>query len=116
MSEDLEQHATACVAWPHQRDDLPGKYEPIPWVYGEIVRHRTRSERVRILVNDQEVERGAREVLRRLGVDGWRVEFLPFAIDRVWLRDSAAIVVKDGAGRRAALDWGFNAWAKYDNW
>src|SRR5262249_40590658 len=116
MPAEWEPHEATWIAWPHQRDDWPGKFEPIRWVYGEIVRHLTRSERVRILVNDPEVEREAREVLRRVGVDGTRVDFLPFATDRTWLRDSAAIFVRDGQGRRAALDWRFNAWAKYDNW
>jgi agmatine deiminase len=34
----------------------------------------------------------------------------------VWTRDSAAIFLKNAEGRLAALDWHFNAWAKYDNW
>ena len=30
-------HARTWIAWPHQRDDWPCKFEPIPWVYAEIV-------------------------------------------------------------------------------
>ena len=36
--------------------------------------------------------------------------------DRVWLRDSAPMGVLDADGHVVLLDWGFNAWAKYDNW
>src|SRR5262249_9415546 len=67
-------------------------------------------------VNDLAGERTARRHLRRGGIDLTRIDFLHFPTDRVWTRDSGAIFVKDAAGRRAALDWRFNAWAKYDNW
>jgi agmatine deiminase len=55
-------------------------------------------------------------MLSRAGVDLGRVRFLPFATDRVWLRDSAGIFVREGTGQRVVLDWHFNGWAKYDNW
>jgi agmatine deiminase len=116
MPAEWEPHRSTWIAWPHNRDDWPGKFGPIPWVFAEIVRHLHRGERVRILVQDREQRRRARGVLRRAGVDLSRIDFLPFPTDRVWLRDSAAILVKDGAGHLAALDWHFNAWAKYDNW
>jgi agmatine deiminase len=32
------------------------------------------------------------------------------------VRDSGPIFVRDAAGQKVALDWRFNAWAKYDNW
>jgi agmatine deiminase len=115
MPAEWEPHEATWIAWPHQRDDWPGRFEPIPWVYVEIVRRLHRSERVRIIALPAE-ETQAREMLSRWGVDLARVDFVPFATDRVWLRDSGAIFIRDGAGRRAALDWHFNAWAKYDNW
>ena len=46
---EWELHARTWIAWPHQRDDWPGKFGPIPWVYAEIVRHLHRSEEVGIL-------------------------------------------------------------------
>ena len=35
------------------RDDWPGRFAPIPWVYAEIVRKLSQVEKVRILVEDQ---------------------------------------------------------------
>jgi agmatine deiminase len=115
MPAEWEPHAATWVAWPHQRDDWPGKFEPVPWVYVEIVRKLVPGERVRVVALEAEATQ-ARDMLGRAGVDLSRVDFLPFATDRVWLRDSAAIFVKDRGGMRAALVWHFNAWAKYDNW
>ena len=52
MPAEWEPHAATWLAWPHEPRDWPGKLAPIPWVYGEVVRHLARGERVRILVND----------------------------------------------------------------
>jgi agmatine deiminase len=68
------------------------------------------------IVAQPDVEADARKKLTRAGVDLGRLEFLPFATNRGWLRDAGAMVVRDSSGRRAALDFRFNAWAKYDNW
>jgi agmatine deiminase len=115
MPAEWEPHAATWIAWPHQRDDWPGKFEPIPWVYVEIVRCLHRSERVRIVAREEEQSQ-ARAMLLRAGIDLTQIEFYSFATDRVWMRDSGGIFVKDGQGKRAILDWHFNAWAKYDNW
>jgi agmatine deiminase len=115
MPAESEPHEAVWIAWPHQRDDWPDRFEPIPWVYVEIVRLLHDSEEVRILALPEE-EIQARTMLSRAGVDLAKVRFFPFATDRVWTRDSAGIFVREGAGRRAILDWHFNAWAKYDNW
>ena len=47
-------------------------------------------------------------------LDRIRLHIVP--TDRVWLRDSAPIGVRDAANGVVLLDWKFNAWAKYDNW
>jgi agmatine deiminase len=46
--------------------------------------------------------------------DRVRLHIVP--TDRVWLRDSAPTGVIDPSGRVVLLNWGFNGWAKYDNW
>ena len=68
MPAEWEPHDATWIAWPHNRSDWPGKFEAIPWVYAEIVRHLSRSERVNILVNDEAAEAKAREVLVRANV------------------------------------------------
>jgi agmatine deiminase len=115
MPAEWEPHRATWIAWPHNPEDWPGKFEPVPWVYVEIVRLLSRSEPVCIVALPEE-ETQARLMLERAGVDPARVRFFPFPTDRVWLRDSGPIFVVDRQGRRAALDWHFNAWAKYDNW
>lgn len=115
MPAEWEPHEATWIAWPHNEDDWPGRFEPIPWVYGEIVRKLSQVERVRILMQNDEVEFNARKVLDKCCVNWEAVEFYPLQTDRVWARDFAPLFVKDAAGRIAAVKWRFNGWAKYEN-
>jgi agmatine deiminase len=132
MPAEWESHHATWIAWPHNRSDWPGKFEPIPWVYAEIVRHLARSERVNILVTDEAAEAKAREVLVRAavlpeqavepGTPAGNVEFVRIPTNRVWTRDYGPIFVKRKASKSdklpsvAATAWRFNAWAKYNDW
>ena len=62
MPAEWEPHEGTWIAWPHNEDDWPGRFEPIPWVYGEIVRKLADVERVHILVRDEELRESARAV------------------------------------------------------
>ncbi len=118
MPAEWAPHAATWIAWPHNPADWPGKFQPIPWVYCEIVRWLSLAEDVHILINDAAAEKRATQMLRRGGANLARLHFHPWRTDRIWLRDSGPIFVKgqDGTGRLALTDWRFNAWAKYDNW
>jgi agmatine deiminase len=116
MPAEWEAHDYTWIAWPHHRDDWPGKFEPIAWVYADIVFHLAQSERVRILVNTAVAERKAQQCLSRRGVDIGRVEFHCIRTDRVWARDFGPLCIRDATGVVGATHWGFNGWAKYDNW
>lgn len=113
MPAEWERHEATWLGWPKNKSDWPGKFQPIPWVYGEIVRHLSRSERVRILVDDEALEKSARKVLAKAGADLVKVEFLRIPTDRGWTRDSGPMTAWDADGKVVVNDWKFNAWAKY---
>ena len=115
MPAEWERHDATWIGWPHHEPDWPGKFEPIPWAYAEIVRALSRFERVEILCHDEQVAEQARHCLAQHDVppDGYRLHVQ--ATDRVWLRDSGATGVMRPDGSMAFVQWGFNAWAKYDN-
>jgi len=126
MPAEWEPHAATWLAWPHYHGDWPGKFEPIPWVYAEIIRNLARHERVELIVNDSKSARQARRALER--ADAWseNVCFHRWPTNRVWLRDSGCIFVNQYSGsgtqypakggKTIALKFRFNAWAKYPNW
>jgi agmatine deiminase len=132
MPAEWEPHEATWIAWPHNRSDWPGKFEAIPWVYAEIVRHLSRGERVQILVNDEGAEVKAREVLVKATVlpeaaagprkASGNISFVRIPTNRVWTRDYGPIFIKRKSSKAdklpsvAATAWRFNAWAKYNDW
>ncbi len=116
MPAEWEPHEATWIAWPHNRDDWPGRFAPIPWVYAEIVRKLARVERVRILVQGRAAEDAARRILRKADANLAAVEFFHAPTDRSWTRDYCPLFVKNRAGEVALTNWLFNAWAKYDDW
>lgn len=111
---EWEPHAATWIGWPHNLTDWPGKIEPIHWVYGEIVRKIAPGELVRIFVNSAKVQERAERVLRLVGVDLKRVQFLRLPTNRGWTRDTGPIFVKKK--ETAIVQFRFNAWAKYNDW
>ena len=142
MPAEWEPHEATWLAWPHYHDDWPGKFEPIPWVYTEIIRNLARHERVELIVNNAAAQRQARKLLDRANALSANVRFRRQPTNRSWLRDSGSIFVtqcleqkareghdfsradKDRKKTRAlapegqplALHFRFNAWAKYSNY
>jgi agmatine deiminase len=137
MPAEWEEHAATWLAWPHYHGDWPGKFEPIAWVYAEIIRNLARQERVELIVNNAAAARQARRVLERADAFSSNIRFHRWPTNRVWLRDSGCIFLKaqpglarpDSRGRLSpdesprpqrpdvlALKFRFNAWAKYSNW
>jgi agmatine deiminase len=146
MPSEWEPHAATWLAWPHNHDDWPGKFEPIPWVYAEIIRNLARHERVELIVNNARAQTQARKVLKQADALTPNIHFHRWPTNRVWTRDSGCIFLKKPHGggvhvgtaasavhaerseaadhRKAghlpsgplALKFRFNAWAKYPNW
>ncbi len=114
MPAEWEPHEATWIAWPHEASDWPGKFEAIPWVYGEVVRHLSRVERVRVLVADEQMRAGAEQVLTDSGAVLGNVDFFIQPTNRSWTRDYCPIFV-GRPGEVAATNWIFNGWAKYSN-
>ncbi len=95
MPAEWEPHASTWLAWPHYRGDWPGKFEPIPWVYAEIIRNLARHERVDLIVNNAASEKLAHKVLAKADALSKNIAFHRWPTDRVWTRDSGCTFVVD---------------------
>jgi agmatine deiminase len=94
MPAEWEPHAATWLAWPHYKLDWPGKFEPIPWVYAEIIRNLVRYERVELIVKDAAAENLARKTLKRAHAFNENVRFHRWPTNRVWTRDSGCAFVR----------------------
>jgi agmatine deiminase len=133
MPAEWEPHAATWLGWPHNASDWPGKFEVIPWVYGEMVRKISAGEKVNLIIRHQRDEAFARRVFKHVGVDLRKIRFVTHPTNRGWTRDTGPIFVKrkvrssgfSRSGNRlkaelqaetAIVHFHFNGWAKYDNW
>ena len=136
MPAEWAPHESTWLAWPHFRGDWPGKFDPLPWVYAEIIRNLTRHERVDLIVNNAESEKRARKTLKLAAALNQNIRFHRWPTNRVWTRDSGCSFVTHvrtdapvsppraesrGPAERSlatlqAIKWRFTAWAKYSNY
>ena len=115
MPAEWEPHRGTWLAWPHNADDWPGKFERIPGVFAKIVAALSRVERVRLIVSGAESRRAALDLSAEAGADVQAVDCFEAPTDRSWTRDFLPLFVKDVGGRVAAVKFRFDGWARYEN-
>jgi agmatine deiminase len=117
MPAEWEKHEATWLGWPHNASDWPGKFEIIPWVYGEMVRKISGGENIRLIVRHKADENFARRVFKHVGVDLRKIQFVTHPTNRGWTRDTGPVFVKRSLKSETAIvHFHFNGWAKYDNW
>ncbi len=116
LPAEWEKHEATWIGWPFNKEDWPGKFQPIQWVYGEIVRYISRAEKVRIIVASKKHQQKAEKVLKAVDANFENIEFFKLETDRNWLRDSGPQFVKDEKGNTVLIHFKFNGWAKYKNY
>ena len=113
MPPEWARHRATWLSWPHKEASWPGKFEPVPLIFADMVRELATGEEVRINVADAAAEVGVRELLRTRGVPHGNVFFHHNPTNDAWCRDHGPIFVQrmaDGRREEAIVDWGFNAW------
>jgi agmatine deiminase len=116
MPAEWEPHEATWLAWPHNSEDWPGKFQSIPWLYAEIVRLLAAHERVHLIVENAAMQRRVTGMLESAGANLNQVSFHRWPTDRSWTRDSGPIFIRNAKGEIAITNWRFSAWAKYSDW
>jgi agmatine deiminase len=126
MPPEWGPHQACYLAWPHNRDTWPGKFDVIPPIYAEMVAKIARFEPVRLAVTDaaqiEEVRAMVRDAARRTEKEV-RVPLQPSDVfhlptNDAWVRDHGPIFVSRRAtaapagANQIALDWRFNSWGE----
>jgi agmatine deiminase len=132
MPAEWEPHAATWFTWPRTDGiSFPGKYETVPPVYAELIKHLVKVEEVEINVWNAEMEDWVRGLLKKEKTPLKRVHFHHFPAYEPWCRDHGPIflmrdrclpLLGERAGARASqktktdlsdraiVDWGYNAW------
>lgn len=114
MPAEWEPHIATWFTWPRPEGiSFPDKYDTVPAVYAELIKHLVKVEEVHINVWNEEKEIVAREALRAFNTPLDRVHFHHFPAYEPWCRDHGPIFIvreQNGIRERAIVDWGYNAW------
>jgi agmatine deiminase len=104
---EWEPHAATWLAWPHNPATWPGKFEPIPAVWQELVRTLAQYEAVNILAGGESVRREAQSLVG----DVPNVTLYDIPTNDVWARDHGPMFLVGPPGLPLmVVDWEYNAW------
>ena len=115
LPAEWEPHQATLLCFPHNGNDWPGKYEVIQWAFIEIIRKVAEYERVLLVVKNESLQQKVHSMLQQAHANTKQVKFILQNTNRSWMRDSGPIVVQRSDGKREALQFRFNGWAKYPN-
>jgi agmatine deiminase len=110
MPAEWAPHRGTWLSWPHKEASWPGKFEPVPEIFAEMVRWLAPGEEVHINVRDIAMEREVRTLLAGRTVPLGNVTFHHHPTNDAWCRDHGPIFVHRPDGAEVILDWGYNAW------
>ncbi len=112
MPAEWEEHEATWLTWPKKADSWPGKIEKIPPVWINMMKGLLEGEKVRLLVDNQEMEAVVLHLVKEAKIDSKDLEIYIHETDDSWMRDSGAIFVKNEKSQSPiiGLNWEYNAW------
>jgi agmatine deiminase len=115
---EWEPHAATWLTWPWPDGcSFPDNYDKIQKVYASLIRTLIPHESVRLNVWDAEMECRIRDTLSDWDIPLDNVVLHHHPAYEPWCRDHGPVYLKDNAGNKAIVNWGYNAWGgKYPPW
>jgi len=105
------KHEATWLSWPHKEESWPGKLNSIYPIYAQFIKILSQGEKVRINVNSESMKLDALRWLNACQANLNAIEFFIHPSNDAWCRDHGpAFLVHQKTGRKAIIDWGYNAW------
>ncbi|HYR44302.1 MAG TPA: agmatine deiminase family protein [Terriglobia bacterium] len=118
MPAEWEPQEAIWLAWPHNRLTWPdGMLAEVERAYVEIIRALHTGQKIKLLVNNSEIQARIRSLLGREGVALPQIIFVPIPTEDSWIRDyGPTFVTNRGSQQLGMVKWIFNAWGnKYED-
>ena len=93
MPAEWEPHHGTIIAWPHNKNDWPGKFPTITYFFADFIRHLSQVENVYVLCNSDANLKRMQNMCQNENANMQNICALNIPSDRVWLRDSGPIFV-----------------------
>ena len=109
-------HRSTLLSWPCREDLFGPLMQAARAEWAEVARGIARFEPVTVVVDPAQVDEARALLSLELKGDGTtgdgaaRIDLLPIPLDDSWIRDNGPIFVRDGEGRVAAVQFGFDGW------
>ncbi len=104
---EWQPHAATWIAWPHNRDTWPNRFENIPATFEKLIRTLAEVEEVHVLGGPSDSPQIAIETFENTA----RVTVHPIETNDCWIRDFGPTFLLHSSGSElAAVDWVYNAW------
>lgn len=118
MPPEWALHKATWLSWPHRLETWPGKFDPIPAVFVEIISWLSSSENVHINVLNEAMEHEVYELLwnsrhQQIQID--RIFFHRIPTNDAWCRDHGPNFVFrsiNGTREKVIINWDYNAWGE----
>jgi len=109
---EWEPQAATWFSWPHNKETWPGKFDPIPGVFTNIVKTLAPYQHVNINVVDDTMSDDVRSRLLNAKVDPSQFTLFKIPTNDTWCRDHgpAFVVNPNSPEPLAVIDWAYNAW------
>ena len=99
------------LSWPHKEASWPGKIETIYPIYAQFISLIAEGQRVCINVANEAMKLSALGYLEKAQADLSQIDFFFHPTNDAWCRDHGpAFLVHKDSGKKAIVDWGYNAW------
>jgi len=117
MPAEWEKQESTLIAWPHNKEDWPGRFNNIPDVFAQIIAHISKVQKVNLLIQNKSNKSEILMSIKKFkGIDK-NIFIIVKKTDRVWIRDSGPIyLINKYKTKKIILNWKFNAWAKYKDY
>lgn len=116
MPGEFEKQKSVWIVWPHNKKDWPGYFNSIPGTIANIISKLSISQKVKLIIEKNGNKNEISKLLRLRGFKKTNVKFYKIDTDRIWIRDSGPIYVKNQiTGKKTILNFKFNGWSKYRN-
>ncbi|MBP1840912.1 agmatine deiminase family protein [Formosa algae] len=112
---EWEDQEGVLLCFPYNGKDWPGKFQAIQWAFVEFIKKIAQVEKVFLVITSDEQKLSVHEKLELAHVNMHHINYIMHKTNRSWMRDSGPIIVKRN-GKRVALNFNFNGWAKYANY
>ena len=116
MPAEWERQKSTLIGWPYNEKDWPGLFDKIPKVFAKIISRLSLCQKVNVLVKNLNSKKDINFLLKKNKVKLKNIHFIVCKTDRVWMRDTGPIFVKDTQNKNIMCNWKFNGWAKYKNY